>query len=147
MGTEATTLAPMGTNIPAEDFDKIETRYGMYVPWKYLPMLLETELTPKEALCKVAMEATSQGDSSILKPLIDWLCVAITRSDMAETSLSLVAWASLPEIALIEPQLLQGQLKVVKTDLIAWYNFDRGTWDRGGNSEERLGKLIDILHK
>jgi hypothetical protein len=50
----------------------------MYVPGKYLAMLLEKHLWPKEALIMILMESTSQGDTNNLTPLIDWLEVAVT---------------------------------------------------------------------
>ena len=55
--------------MPAEEYDKITTRYDMYVPQKYLPMLLETCLMSKESLRKLVIESTSQGEKSdSLKP-------------------------------------------------------------------------------
>jgi hypothetical protein len=96
MGTEATTLPPIDDDELEEYYDTIKTRHGMYVPRKYLPMLLETRLTPKEALCKIVIESTSQGDSDSLKPLIDWFWVAVTRSEVLATSPSSVARTSPP---------------------------------------------------
>jgi hypothetical protein len=63
MVIDPTTLAPMGATFPAKEVEEIETHYGMYVPWKYLPMILESRLMPKEELCRIGMEATSQGVS------------------------------------------------------------------------------------
>jgi hypothetical protein len=45
-------------------------------------LLVETRPTPKEALCKIIMESTSQGKSDSLKLLIiDWFWVAGTHND------------------------------------------------------------------
>jgi hypothetical protein len=83
-------------DIPAEEYDEIATCYSImyYVPQKYLPMLLETCLTPKEVLCKIVLESTSsqQGKSDSLKPLIDWFRVVVTWTEEAEMSLSSVQW-------------------------------------------------------
>jgi hypothetical protein len=110
------------------------------------PILLESRLMPKEALCKMGMEATSQGDSNVLKSLIDWHRVAVTRVDEAESVSSLVTWTSPPEVTLMEPQLLEGQLKVVKANLPAWNNTNRLPYSGRGNGEEMVEKVVDILH-
>ena len=147
MGTEATTLPPIDEDEIEEYYDTIKTRHGMYVPRKYLPMLLEERLTPKEALCKLVIESTSQGDNDSLKPLIDWFRVAVTRSEDLVTSPSSVARTSPPEVALMEPQLLQEQLKVTKTDLPAWNNTGRTTGTGRQEADDTVEKLVDILHK
>jgi hypothetical protein len=108
MGTDATTLGPVGISTPKEEYNEIPRCYGMYVPQKYLHMLLEAclTLTPKAALHKVVMEATSQGGSDILKSLIDWFWVMVMQMHAAEMASSSVAQASPPEVALMEPQML-----------------------------------------
>ena len=83
-------------------------------------------------------KATSQGDSDSLKPLIHWLWVAVTRSEVLDTSPSSVARASPREVALMEPQLLQEQLKVTKADLPTWNNTKRTSLTKRNNVEDMV---------
>ncbi len=46
-------LPPVAANAAADTYDDIQTRYSMYVPGKYLPLLLARRLTPKEAFLTI----------------------------------------------------------------------------------------------
>ena len=59
-------------------YDDIRTRHSMYVPGKYLPLLIACHLTPKEAFLAIYVEAIAQNEQVAITPLIDWLRVAIT---------------------------------------------------------------------
>jgi hypothetical protein len=121
MGTDLENVPPVEAATPATEYDEIQTRYGMYVPGKYLTMLLEKRLRPKEALIMILTETelTSQGDTDVLLPLIDWLWVAVTRMDADKASASSVARSSSPEVPLMDPELVHKQTQNVKKELPA----------------------------
>jgi hypothetical protein len=119
MGTDLESLPPVEADTPDSDYDEIQTRYGMYVPGKYLAMLLERRMRPREALIMILTESTSKGDTDDLAPLIDWLKVAVTRAEVPETSASTVARTNSPEVPLMDPELIHNQSKIVKKDLPA----------------------------
>jgi hypothetical protein len=54
MGTALETVPLVAVNTPSAEYDKVQTQYGMYVPGKYLSMLLEKRLQPRDALIKLA---------------------------------------------------------------------------------------------
>jgi hypothetical protein len=91
MNVGTNTLPPVEAGAEATTFDEIGTRHSMYVPGNYLPLLLAPQMTPKEALISINAEAVSQGEQDVLKPLIDWLRVAVTRTAVDGATMSLVA--------------------------------------------------------
>jgi hypothetical protein len=82
-----------------------------------------------------------------VKQLIDWFRVAVTTSDELEMSPSSVGHTSALEVTLMEPQLLQEQLKVRKADLPAWNNIEHIPCTKRNDAEETVEKLVDLLHK
>jgi hypothetical protein len=71
-------LPPVATGAAANTYDDIRTRYSMYVPRIYLPLVLARCMTPKEALLSINTEAVTQNEQDLLKALINWLRVAVT---------------------------------------------------------------------
>lgn len=114
------TLPPVDAGAAADTFDEIRTRHSMYVPGKYLPLLLSRRLTPKEALIAVNAEAVSQGEQDVLKPLLDWLRVAVTRTAGDDTTTSVVARTLPPTLPIMETEFAEKQRAMAESDLPAW---------------------------
>jgi hypothetical protein len=93
----------------------------MYVPGKYLPLLLAWRMTPKEALLIFnADEAVTQNEQDLLKPLIDWLRVTITHTAIEDTAFSLVAQTLSPTIPLADVEFSSKQKAMAEWDLPGW---------------------------
>jgi hypothetical protein len=118
MNVGANTLPPVEAGAEADTFDEIRTRHSRYVPGKYLPLLLTRQMTPKEALISINAEAVSQGEQDVLKPLIDWLRVAVTAVDKATTSL--LARTLPPTLPIMEIEFAEKQRAMAERDLPAW---------------------------
>jgi hypothetical protein len=114
------TLPPVAVGADAATYDDISTRYSMYVPGKYLPLLLARRLTPKEALLAINAEAVTQNEQDVLKPLIDWLRAAITRTAVDDTTTSLVARTLPPTLPIMEAEFARKQRAMAERDLPAW---------------------------
>jgi hypothetical protein len=76
MNIDVDTLPTVANGADVAKYDEVRTRHSMYVPRKYLPLLLARRMTPKEALLAINAEAVSQGEQDALGPLVDWLRVA-----------------------------------------------------------------------
>jgi hypothetical protein len=114
------TLPPVATAAVAGTYDDILTRYSMYVPGKYLPLMLDRRMTPKEALLAIHAEATSQNEQLSLKPLLDWLRVAVTRSAADEATFSVVARTLPPTVPLADAKFSGKQKTMAEKDLPSW---------------------------
>jgi hypothetical protein len=114
------TLGPVAVGAEADSFDEIKTRFLMYVPGKYLPLLMARRLTPKEALLMINTEAIAQNEQDTLAPLIDWLRVAVTRSAAELAAHSPVARSALPSMPHMEPDFATKQKVIVEGDLPGW---------------------------
>jgi hypothetical protein len=53
-------LEPVATGADPATFDELKMWYSMYVPGKYLPLLLARHMTPKEALLIINTKAVSE---------------------------------------------------------------------------------------
>jgi hypothetical protein len=51
----------------------------MYVPGKYLLLLIAYRMTPKEALLAINAEDVSQNEQDTLAPLIKWLRATMSQ--------------------------------------------------------------------
>jgi hypothetical protein len=120
MNDNVLTLPPMGTAATAGTYDEIVTRYSMYVPGKYLPLLLSRRMSPKEALLSINAEAVTQNEQDLLRPLIDWLRVAVTRSSVDDTAFSVVAQTYPPNIPLADAEFSSKQKTMAERDLPGW---------------------------
>jgi hypothetical protein len=95
----------------------VRTRHSMYVLSKYLPLMLAKRLTPKEALLVINAEAVTQNEWDLLKPLIDWLQVAVTCTAIKDTAFSLVARTLPPIIPLADAKFASKQKAMAERDL------------------------------
>jgi hypothetical protein len=120
MHADVDTLPPVVNGADVATYDAIRTRHSMYVPGKYLPLLLARRMTPKEALLSLNAEAVSQGEQDVLKPLVDWLRVAVTRTALDDTTTSLVARTLPPILPIMESEFAEKQRVMVERDLPAW---------------------------
>jgi hypothetical protein len=80
------TLPLVALGVDAATYDNISTHHSIYVPGKFLPLLLAQCLTPKEALLVINVEAVAQNKQDVLKPLIDWLRAAVTHTAVHDTA-------------------------------------------------------------
>jgi hypothetical protein len=92
----------------------------MYVPGKYLPLLIARRMSPKEALQVINAEAVGQNEQDALAPLIDWLRVAVTRSAADVNSHSTVARSALPAVPIMDADFAAKQKIIVIADLPGW---------------------------
>jgi hypothetical protein len=109
MNVSVDTLPPVVAGADAAMFDNIRMRYSIYVPGKYLPLLLVRHMTPKEALIAINAEAVSQGEQDLLEPLLDWLRVAVTRTTIDDTTTSVVARTLPPTLPIMEIEFAEKQ--------------------------------------
>jgi hypothetical protein len=114
------TLGPVATGADASLFDEFQTQFSMYVPGKYLPILIARCMTPKEALLAINAEAVSQHEQDTLAPLIEWLRVTVTRSAVEANAQSSVARTAPPNMPIMEPTFAEKQRSMVERDLPGW---------------------------
>jgi hypothetical protein len=114
------TLDPVATGADTAAFDEVKTQFPMYVPGKYLPLLIMWRITPKEALLVINTKAVAQNEQDLLEPLSDWLRVAVTRSAVDPTAASAVACSALPSMPLMELEFAEKQKILVVDDLPGW---------------------------
>jgi hypothetical protein len=114
------TLGPVATGANASQFDEMETQFMMYVPGKYLPLLIACRMTPKEALMAINAEAVVQNEQDTLAPLIEWLRVAVTRSAVEPNMHSPVTRSAPPTMPIMEPTFAEKQRTMVEGDLPNW---------------------------
>lgn len=69
----------MGPYDAAEpDTETVTTRFAMFIPNKYLTMVMEQGLTPREAWLRIRAAIVTAGEEATMQPLINWLRVALT---------------------------------------------------------------------
>jgi hypothetical protein len=66
MNIDVETLTPVVAGAEAATYNEVLTRHAMYVPRKYLPLLLMRCMTPKEAFLAINAEAVTQGEQDAL---------------------------------------------------------------------------------
>ena len=64
----------------AADTEEIRTRNVVQVPYPYIPLVLQRQGTPKEYWLELAGAIRNDGREQDLKPVLDWLRVALTQS-------------------------------------------------------------------
>jgi hypothetical protein len=133
------TLPPIVVGATADTYDEIPTRYSMYVPGKYLPILLARRMTPKEALLAINAEAVTQNEQDLMKPLIDWLRVAVTRTGVNDTTFSTVARTLPPTILLADAEFSRKQKAMAERDLPGWNSTNVASQQGGGNQNQYQG--------
>jgi hypothetical protein len=68
----------------------VKTRGGMYIPFEFMPLVLEKNLTAREAYLLLVPAIVDAGMEATCQPLIDWLTVAFTDpSAMAPETVNL----------------------------------------------------------
>jgi hypothetical protein len=92
----------------------------MWVPGKYLPLLLTRRLTPKDAFLAISAEAIAQNKQVTLQPLIDWLRITITCSAADKVATSVVAHTLPPTLPIIEADFADQQRVMTEGDLPMW---------------------------
>jgi hypothetical protein len=120
-------LPPVAVGLALGTYDNIQTRYAMYVPGKYLPLLLAHHLTPKEAFLTInAVEAVAENEQILLGPLITWLCVAIAQSAVKDESAvkdaspSMVAGMLPSTLPIMEADFVKKQRVMAERDFPTW---------------------------
>jgi hypothetical protein len=68
----------------------------MLVPTKYVPMMLDAGLSPKDAWLRVQGEIEANGEMVACAPLIDWLRLAITCYAVGQPSRLTIGYPNAP---------------------------------------------------
>jgi hypothetical protein len=141
-------LGPVTIGADATQFDELETHFAMYVPGKYLPLLIACRMTPKEALITINTEAVTQNEQDTLAPLIDWLRVAVPRSAVDPNAHSAVAHSALPFMPLMEPAFAERQTLIGTGYLPGWtesHERETGGGTPGGRTARTATTVIGGL--
>jgi hypothetical protein len=69
-------LGPFGKNDAGTEL--VRTRRAMFIPTKYVPLVLDVGLTPKDAWLRIRGSMEANGEMLTGAPFIDWLPVALT---------------------------------------------------------------------
>jgi hypothetical protein len=113
-GPDLDLLGPFGKEDAGTDV--IRVRQVMLVPFRYVRILLERPLTPREAWVQVAGAIYNDGAQVACEPLLDWLRVAITRQGENQASR---LQQEHPRVPLMLPALVQRRWQLIITDLPA----------------------------
>lgn len=76
--------------------EEVGTRPCTFIPFRYVALLLNTNLPPREAFLRLAPAITANNDQQACQPLLDFLRVALTRSQANQPSAAAMAWPHLP---------------------------------------------------
>jgi hypothetical protein len=139
MNIDVDTLPTVANGADVATYDEVRTRHSMYVPGKYLPLLLARRMTPKEALLAINAEAVSQGEQDALGPLVDWLRVAVTRTAIDDTTTSLVACMLPQTIPIMDSEFAEKQRVMAERDLPAWNRANATTGSNAAPSSTLQG--------
>jgi hypothetical protein len=94
----------------------VRVRHAILVPFRYVRLLLQTPLTPREAWTQLVGAIIADGNQVACAPLIDWVRAAITRQADGQASRVQIEHPSIP---LMLPALIKQRWKLVLTDLPA----------------------------
>ena len=72
----ATVVGPVAAHTPG--CRSVRTRTAMLVPFRYIRFFVGQPLTPKEAYVQVAGAIVNDHNEVACRPLLDWLCAAVT---------------------------------------------------------------------
>ena len=61
------------------DTETVTTRVAMFIPNKYVTMVMDQGLTPCEAWLRIRATIVAAGEEATMAPLINWFRVALTR--------------------------------------------------------------------
>jgi hypothetical protein len=114
----------------------------MLVPFRYVRLLLQRPLTPREAWEQLAGALYNDGNVPSCQPLIDWLRVALVRqADGQPSRLARIA----PTVPLASPAFTERRLAILHRDLP---NLGRGPGLTGGVAvAAHLGELVADLRQ
>jgi hypothetical protein len=113
-GPELELLGPFGNEDAGTDV--VRVRQAMLVPFRYVRILLQRPLTPREAWVQLAGAIYNDGNQIACEPLLDWLRVAITRQGELQASR---LQQEHPRVPLMLPTLVQRRWQLIITDLPA----------------------------
>jgi hypothetical protein len=113
----------------------------MYIPGKYLPLLIVHHLSLKEALLAINTKAVAQNKQDTLTPLIDWIRVAVTCSAAELTMHSSMVHSAMPLMPLMEPAFATKQKTIVAGDLPGWNCTNAAGGGTPGQPQQPLGGL------
>ena len=83
------TVGPFTAGTP--DTEQVQTRMSLFVPNRYMTILLDDVLTPRQAWTRIRGAIVADGLAQECEPLIDWLRVAITARQANQNSSLAVA--------------------------------------------------------
>jgi hypothetical protein len=115
-------LPPVAAGAAAGTYVNIRTRYLMYLPGKYLPLLHVHQLMTKQAFLSINLEAVAQNEQILLGPLIGWLlCVAIMQPSAVEDVMPSMVVRTLPStLPIMEAGFVEKQQVMAERDLPMW---------------------------
>jgi hypothetical protein len=105
-------LGPFGNEDAGTDV--IRVRQVMLVPFRYVRILLQRPLTPREAWVQLAGAIYNDGVQDACAPLLDWLRVAITWQGENQASR---LQQEHPRVPLMLPALIQRRWQLIINDL------------------------------
>jgi hypothetical protein len=111
---ELALLGPFGNEDARTDV--VHVRQAMLIPFRYVRLLLQRPLTPREAWVQVAGAICNDGNQDACGPLLDWFRVALTRQGADQPSR---LQQEHPRIPLMLPALIQRRWELVLADLPA----------------------------
>jgi hypothetical protein len=94
------------------DTEVVRVRNCMLVPFRYVRLLLQQPLTPREAWVQLAGALVNNGNAVHCQPLIDWLCVTLIRQADGQPSPRLAR--PVPAVPLVTPALAEQRLVTVQ---------------------------------
>ena len=90
----AAAVGPFDDTVP--DTEEIRIRHCSYIPFRYVPILLDTDLSPRSAWLRLSTAIAANGDQASCRPLLDFLRAALTRSTAPVAPAVSHPWPSLP---------------------------------------------------
>jgi hypothetical protein len=111
---ELTLLGPFGNDDAGTEV--VRVRQAMLVPFRYVRLLLQRPLTPREAWVQVAGAIYNDGAQESCLVLLDWFRVALTRQG---EGLASRLQQEHPQVPLMLPELVQRRWQLVTNDLPA----------------------------
>lgn len=107
-------LLPVGDR----NAEEVLVRKLIQVPHRYIPLVLNVKLTPREAWTQLGGAIIADGLKAPLEPLLEWLRVAMTAGDAAGASPLLTLGdrsTALPTLA-VDPALQNHRWNILRSD-------------------------------
>jgi hypothetical protein len=126
----------------AADTELVRVRNCMLVPYRYVRLLFQHSMSPREAWEQLAGALDNDGTAPDCQPLIDWLRVALVRQAAGQPSRLA---RNAPTVPLSTPALVERRLAIVQRDLP---NLIRAPGPGGGLAvATHLGTLVADLRQ